>query len=80
VVMVVVPVRVRSVTTPRVEHVQHQRGAERQPRARRLVTAVGQLDQQRGNRRVRVAGRFYGQRPDVTEPRRLAVVGVRLLM
>lgn len=79
-VMVVVPVRAGSVTTPRVKHVQYQRRAERQPRTRRLMATVRQFDQQRGDRRVCVAGRFDRQRPDVAETGHLAVVGIRLLL
>jgi len=70
-VMVLVPVvvvRVRRVAAPRVEHVQHERGAQRQPRAGRLLPAVRQFDQQGGHRGVRVAGRLDRQRSDVAEP------------
>lgn len=67
VVVSVVVVRVRRVATPRVEHVQHERGAQRQPRAGRLLPAVRQFDQQGGHRSVRVAGRFDRQRSDVAE-------------
>jgi len=76
VVMVMVPVCTGSVTTPRIKHVQHQRGAERQSRARRLMAAVRQFNQQRGDRRVCVAGRFDCQRSDVAESGHLAVVGL----
>jgi len=44
------------------------------------MAAVWQFDQQRGDRRVCVTGRFDCQWPDVAEPGHLAVVGIWLLL